>query len=317
MVKLQHYPFAYHKDMQIEYHVPKHKLIMDIKKMFAEHFINQEDTIILDALARYEHLNAFLIYQIVSSSITSCNQSYITKRLHHLENYGLIKKFTFVYVEKDIKHKTPFVYEISSRAKKIFAYTKNNNMAEYIVLEPDYILRQLSYNQFHIFLEKQLSATLLMLHYQFNSISDGYFKVRINGKAASFYVFSIRNTNSSDIDNYWLKAYRKRLSALQKYIKDNELHCAGIIVIVETEMQALSAEKSRMSDINCKDYDVYYIIDFAAVADGFLLQHLIHVLPEKNYSTYDILKIIPDGNIRSNTDTICDTAAPEIIATEK
>lgn len=295
MIEQKHYPFSYHSGMKTIYYKPKKNIYIDIKRLFSNHELSEEDTLILHMLCKYKYLNAFLIRILLEENMTICTQCFVSKRLLFLESRGLINRFQFCYNDvEDKEHKTPFVYEAAYKTKQLFLKKFPVSVEESI----DSILRRISYNQFHIFLEKQMSSALKISSPHFDGLSDGTYSVLSQGNILSFYVFSIRNTEN------WCKSFHKRLKSLLEYLRDNSLSFSAIIIICENEMQSLAAEQYRKSVSSIKDASVYYVCDYAAVEEGFLLNHLIYVRPEKNFTSYDIIKVPVDGNIHPNEKNI-------------
>lgn len=300
MSEQKHYPFSYHQGMGIVRCKPKKSITSDIKRLFSNHEVSEDDTLILHSLCKYKYLNAFLIRILLEQHMASCNQNYVNKRLLFLESRGLINRLQFNYIDTCGKeHKTPYVFEAAYKTKQLFQKRVNVAPEE----DLDCILRNISFNQFHIFLEKQLGNALRMSSPHFNSLSDGAYSVFSNNKRISFYVFSIRSVEN------WQKTFLSRLDSLLEYLRNNSISFSAIIVICENEMQSLIAERYRMSVKDVKDAAVYYICDYAAVSEGDILSHLIYVHPEKDFSTYDIIRIPVDGNIHINEKKMdsCDT----------
>ena len=305
MIKPKHYPFSYHKGMQLVRFEPKNKMFTDIKRLFAEHKLTETDTIILNALCKYEYLNTFLIRTLLEQTLNPCTQSFINKRLSFLESKGLVQRFYFQYIDNDGKpHNTPFIYEATYRTKQLFL--KKVQVVPNLDIVTT-ILRHISFNQFHIFLEKQMAEVLKFSAAHFNDKSDGTYRFLSHGKPASFYVFSIRSEDN------WNKAFLNRLRSLLAYMKANNLTCSGIIVICENEMQSLTAEQYRKSASECTNAPIYYICDYAAVAEGHILEHLIYVKPDKNYTSYDIIRVPIDGKILCNEEETPSTLITEQI----
>ena len=301
MEKNAHYPFSYHAGMKILRSVPKKKIITNLKRLFSEHQLEEADTIILNMLSKYGYLNAFLLRVLLEQNHVSCNQNFVTKHLAFLETQGLISRFQFYYNDEEEKqHFTPFIYEATYKTKKLFLQHIDIKAEESL----ETILRQLSYNQFHILFTKQMAGALTFSSIHFNGNSDGTYRFYSQGKTVTFYVLSQRLTDE------WKTAYIERLKKLKLHMQHNNLTCSGIIVICENEMHSLQAEKQRKSTVECKNLPVYYVCDYTAVKEGFILGQLIHVNPEHDYSTYDIIKVPVDGNIFISTNII-ETATEE------
>lgn len=281
-----HYPFHYHEGITIARSITKSKVTINLKELFASHELVEIDTQILYMLCQYEYLNAFLIYTLIKQNNVTCNLNFIKHRLVFLGTRGLVQRFQFKYFDKQKKeHRTPFIYESTYKIKQLFRKCFKNKLVEDI----DTILRQISYNQFHILLEQQLGTCLDYSVMHFDKESDGTYSFYSHGKSVLFYVFSIRYGDN------WLIKYSKRLISCINYIKDTLCSYTGILVICENEVQGMLAEKYRRSIVECKDASVYYLCDSVAMIENGVLCHLMYVRPEQGYSTYDTIQVVVDG----------------------
>lgn len=290
MENTQHYPYSWHEGTKIEYHEPKHKIIVDIKKLFAEHWITENDTAILIKLTEYEYLNAFLLYQTLKAQFPELKQNYVTNRLKQMEGRGLVKRFQFIYGD-EVKHSTPFVYMPTSRVYDIFSMKK---AADVEGCTMDYIMRRLSFNQHDIMLHKQMGSALTYTSKHFNEASDAIYRFCSNNAPVTLHTLSIRTTPE------WENQFVSRLKRFNEYIRTHSVGYTAIVVICETEMQALEAERKRKKDEDVNQLSILYVTDLAAVTEGFLYGKLIRVLPQNDYSSYDIIRLPIDGAVFMN-----------------
>lgn len=298
MAITQVFPFIFHKGINIRF-TRKNTAgtIKDFRIMFEKNFLDEKDTTILLNLQKYIYLNAFLLRTLLNRQI-ECNAEFCNSRLKKLEKLGFVIRFQFYYSdENNMEHATPFVYCLSSSARKIFPIKEDKSFNDNMI-DIDCIQRRLSFNQFHIMLEKQYENALQYSSYIFSNEYDGIYKMQSSGKPVIFYVISIRSTEG------WGKKYLDKLRCFNNQVTIAKISYSGLIIICENEMQAIKAERSRSGDKEIKDLDIYYITDYAAVAEGSLLQHVIYVKPEDNFSNYDTLSINIDGPIKENVTDI-------------
>lgn len=267
--------------------------IKNIRALFEKHFLDEIDTEILLHLQKYVYLNAFLIRTLLGRSLEKCTPEFCKTRLKKLERMGFIVRFQFFYQDdNNIEHATPFVYNLSEAGRRIFPIKDDKSFD--ITMDIDCVQRRLSYNQFHIMLENQYGSALTYSSYLFGNEYDGLYKLQSNNMPLIFYVFSIRSGHE------WEKNYLKRLRKFKASICDTGLSYSGLIVICENEYQSLRAERCRSGDSSLLDIDIYYICDYAAVAEGAILHNLIIARPENNYESYDIIKLNVDGHVKAN-----------------
>lgn len=289
------FPFVYHEGIYVKFlNKYKHGAIKNIRMLFERQFLDDVDTAILLHLQKYVYINAFLLYVLLDRQMVECNLSFCKNRLSKLEKLGFVVRFQFIYPDdRGVEHATPFVYCLSSNARKLFPVSFDQSF-ENNIMEIDCVQRRLSFNQFHIMLEGQYEKALKFSSYQFGREFDGLYKLTFNNQPLVFYAFSIRSNEG------WEKQYLNRVRQLKEYIIGANLSFSAILVICEYEYQALRAERVRSGDKGLCNLDIYYVCDYAAVAEGALLHHIIAVNPEKNFSSYNIIKIHVDGQVKEN-----------------
>lgn len=295
MADTRAFPFVYHEGIFARFlNKSKSGPIKNIRMMFEKQFLDEVDTAIMLHLQKYVYLNAFLMRVLLNRQLEECKPEFCKSHLNKLEKLGFIVRFQFIYNDdKKIEHATPFVYCLSSSARKLFP-VKYDLSFEDNIMDIDCVQRRLSFNQFHIMLEGQYGDTLDYSSYVFGKEYDGLYKLRCSGTPLIFYVFSIRSSNG------WEKKYLEQLRSFNRHVVKGGFSFSGIIIVCEYEYQSLKAERARSGDKTLNDLDIYYICDYAAMAEGSILQHVIEVNPEKNFSSYDIIKINVDGSVKEN-----------------
>lgn len=289
------FPFVFHEGIYVRF-LKKYKggTIKNIRTMFEKQFLDEVDTAIILHLQKYVYLNAFLIRTLLSRQLEECTPSFCKARMKKLEKLGFIARFQFIYNdEREVEHATPFIYCLSTSAIKLFPI-KHDKSFENNHMDIDCVQRRLSFNQFHIMLEGQYGDALKFSSYLFGREYDGLYKLSYNNSPLIFYVFSIRSTGG------WEKKYLDRLREFKTHITGAKLSLSGLIVVCEYEYQSLKAERARSGDKELGGINVYYVCDYAAVAEGYLLQHVIEVNSEQNHSSYNIIKIQVDGGVKEN-----------------
>lgn len=297
MPSKQTFPFVFHDGVYAKFSKKKNAgMIKNIRVMFEKQFLDVVDTDIMLHLQKYIYLNSFLIRTLLKRKLGECTTDFCNEHLKKLEKLGFVVRFQFVYKGDDGKeHATPFVYALSVSAKKLFSVKGDKSYVD-SYMDVDCVLRRLAYNQFHIIFEGQYEGALSYSSYVFDAEYDGLYKLKSKDLPIIFYAISIRNS----ID--WEKRYLDRLRTLREHIKAAGLSYSGIIVICESEYQSLRAERCRSGDKELSSMDVYYLCDYAAVIEGVVLDHVICVKPEDNYSTYDIISINVDGAVKQNVE---------------
>lgn len=293
------FPFVYHEGISARFlNKKKNGSAKNIRVLFEKHFLDEKDTAILLHLQKYVYLNAFLLRTLLGRQLNECTPSFCNTRLKKLEKMGFVVRFQFFYTDdKGSEHATPFVYCLSVAGRKVFPI-KNDLSFEKNIMDIDCVQRRLSFNQFHIMFEGQYEQALLYSSYVFDNTYDGLYKLNTNNKPFIFYVISIRSTTG------WKQKFIERLRNFDNFASMTGVSYSALLVICENEYQALIAERSRRGDSSLNKLDIYYVCDYSAVAEGALLQHVINVKPENNYSSYDIINIQVDGSVKVNVDNI-------------
>lgn len=295
MEKTNVFPFVAHEGIVARFFKKsKSGPITNIRVMFEKQFLDEVDTAIMIHLQRYVYLNAFLTRTLLGRQLEECKPEFCKNHLKKLEKLGFVGRFQFIYTDdKKIEHATPFIYYLSDSARKLFP-VKGDLSFEQNMMDIDCVQRRLSFNQFHIMLEGQYGEALTYSSYVFDKEYDGLYKMQSSGAPLILYVFSIRSTEG------WESKFLERLRSFKKQALAGGFSFSGLIVVCEYEYQSLKAERTRSGDRSLEDLDIYYVCDYASMAEGAILQHIIDVKPENNFSSYDILKINVDGPVKEN-----------------
>lgn len=280
-------PFAYHENSTIRYDIIKPtKGIQSIRNLFERRLINDKDAAILECISTYGYLNAHLIRNILSQQM-ECNETFCKEHLAKLVKCDLLVRMRIVY--KDIyarTHESPYFYSLSERGRKLFG-SKNEGAETHSALD---ILKTMAFNQFYIKIKNCYKSTMINAAYCMKNSAlpyDGRLFFDSRGKKISMNVITIRQQEG------WQKEY---LDKLRTQKLRSGTGCSAILVLCETELQALEAEKSRKSVKELAEEEVCYMCDHSTFSDKPALEQLIKVRPENNYSAYDICEIMVDDN---------------------
>jgi len=144
-----------------------------------------------------------------------------------------------------------------------------------------------AYNQLHIMLHIIYGPSINQLYHYGKTYYDGQIHFTSNGKKASFHILALR----ANCTENWKELYNARLFESQK----QKLPPKSFMVLCETELQALEAERYRKCAAELTQLNVCYLCDHASNSSEGAFSKLIVVKPENNYSEYDICSIPIDG----------------------
>ena len=75
------------------------------------------------------------------------------------------------------------------------------------------------------------------------------------------------------------------LRAIKEFTSNHKVSGIGVIVICETEYQAMDAQRYKSCEAELRDLEVYYICDTTMLDSNDILSQLIEVLPNENFTT--------------------------------
>lgn len=281
-------PFAYHGNEKIKYDVVSISKTVSIRNMFERRMLLDIDGKILHFIERYTYLNAYLIRNLLAAEM-ECKPSFCRERLNHLVKLGLLSRFRITHEDRFGKtHASSYFYSFSEKGRGLYL-KENHKGSEDIVPEPGEILRHAAFNQLYIMLHLVYGPNCVNQVYRYgNNAYDGQVQFTSLGKSASFHIMSLR-TNEN-----WKELYVSRLLESLK----QRIPCKSFIVLCETELQALEAEKYRKTVAEVSKQNICYLCDHSTNSADGIFSHLIMVKPENNYSSYDICSIPIDGSRR-------------------
>lgn len=282
-------PFAFHKDSSIRFdNIKPAKGLQNIRSLFEKRMIKEPESAVLDAINTYGYLNAFLIRLLVEQRM-ECTQSFCKELLAKMVKLGLLCRFRIVYNDIDKKeHASSYIYTFSERGRKLFGRQKES-MEEIDSLD---VLTTLAFNQFYIMTKHTYRDALTNAVYcNKNDVMpyDGRIQFLSNGKAVRLDVLTIRQNEQ------WEKEFLKKL---KKQITYTATKSSAVLVLCETELQALSAERARKSVKELNEIEICYLCDFSTCSGKPTLEQLIRVNAESDYSSYEVCVLPVDGTIR-------------------
>ena len=281
-------PFAYHGNDEIIYEPIKNAKVNSLRALFEQRMLLNADGRILYYIDTYTYLNAFLIRSLLSLEM-ECTPEFCKNRLNHLVKLGLLTRFRTVHTDGfKKKHGSVYFYQFTQKGRSLFA---KNNAAKTKEIEetPNAadVLRQIAFNQLYIMLHVIYGPSVNKLYHYGKTYYDGQVQFTSNGKKATFYVITLRANCIED----WKEQYNARLFESQK----QKISPKSFIVLCETELQALEAERYRKCVADLTHLNICYLCDHASNSSDGAFSKLIVVKPENNYTEYDICSVPIDG----------------------
>lgn len=276
-------PFACHKGDFARYDMPKPAgKVTSIRGIFERRLLKDGEIAVMEALRDYTYLNAHMACRILGQQM-ECKPEYIKKVLAKLVGIGLLARFRFIYRDKDGKeHASVYIYSFSEKGRKLYS------VGEKTARQPTSkeVFSMLAFNQFYIALKAAYHTALIHSVYCYGRAQfDGRFLFANAGKRFAVNVMAIRQNEG------WEEGFVARLRWQERAEK-----CHMILVLCETELQALAAEQRRMSVEELKGYNINYLCDYASSSGDGPLSQVMRISPENAYTTYDICAISMDGD---------------------
>lgn len=278
-------PFAFHGNEKIKYETTQTKKSVSIRSMFERRMLLDVDGKILHFIERYTYLNAFLIRNLLAAEM-ECKPEFCRERLKHLVKLGLLTRFRISHEDRFGKaHASSYFYMFSEKGRSL--YLKENRRKEETA-EPDAcdVLRHTAFNQLYIMLYLIYGPSCVNQVYRYGNMAyDGQVQFKSMGNSTSFHILSLR-TNET-----WKEEFIARLLEGQK----QKMPCKSLMVLCETELQSLEAERLRKTVAEVSKLNICYLCDHATNSPDGIFSHLIMVRPENNYTSYDICSLPIDG----------------------
>lgn len=281
-------PFTYHGNDEIVYEPVKNSKIKSLRALFEQRMLLNADGRIMYYIDKYTYLNAFLIRNLLTLEM-ECTQEFCKNRLNHLVKLGLITRFRSIHTDTfGKKHGSVYFYHFTQKGRALFAKT-NAVKSKEIDEIPDIgdVLRQIAYNQLHIMLHVVYGPSVNQLYHYGKTYYDGQVNLTSSGKKASFCIITLR----AECTENWKEQYNARLLESQ----NQKMPPKAFIVLCETELQALEAERYRKCSAELAQLSICYLCDHATNSIDGVFSKMILVKPENNYSEYDICSIPIDG----------------------
>lgn len=282
-------PFAFHGNEKIKYDVVPASKTISIRNMFERRLLLDADGKILHFIEKYTYLNAYLIRNLLAAEM-ECKDTFCRERLNHLVKLGMLSRFRITHEDRfGITHASSYFYTFSEKGRGLYLKEKHRKKENEVMPSPDDVLRHTAFNQLYIMLYLIYGPSCVNQVYRYgNKAYDGQVQFTSMGKSASFHVLSLRTNDN------WKETYIARLLESQK----QKIPCKSFIVLCETELQTLEAEKYRKTVQEVAKLNICYLCDHSTNSSDGIFSHLIMVKPENNYSSYDICSLPIDGSRR-------------------
>lgn len=314
-------PFVYNKEMIYTMHKSKESSLESIRAMCRNGMLTELHYSILRALYMYTYLNAYLIREVLMSDKNIAFEVSPTtgrKAIKTLVGRGLLLQYTFKHIDdKGNEQGSPYIYKLSASGERMvqreqgaflkFLFPRKQSV-DNSPFEIISVLKRLTINQFHIIFMNQYKDRKCLQ-------STDYYKVEYMGlifpaiyrielpsvKATlSMFLISIRSNFG------WQNEFLKDLRAMKDFIDEKGITGVGILVICETEYQAMEAARYKACDSTVKALEVFYICDYIIVSSDDVLSQLIEVLPKDNFTTRRIFSLSFESDSNKEDKTIID-----------
>jgi len=282
-------PFLYHGNDEIVYEPMKNSKVKSLRSLFEQRMLLKADGRILYYIDKYAYLNAYLIRSLLSLE-TECSPEFCKNRLNHLVKLGLLTRFRTMHSDSFGKKRgSVYFYQFTEKGRSLFAKTNVATSKEYEdVSDAGDVLRRVAYNQLHIMLYIVYGPNCVnQLYHYGKTYYDGHVRFTSNGKEVSFHILTLR----ANCTENWKELFNARLFESQR----QKLPPKSFLVLCETELQALEAEKYRKCIAELTGLNICYLCDYSTNSVEGVFSKLILVKPENNYSEYDICNIPIDG----------------------
>lgn len=262
----------------------------EIRRMLVNGTLSEVHDLIIKMLGRYGYLNSYMI-RLYLYHQTGGRHDYDRARMRQIlkmmVSMGLLVQYEFQRILNGEIHGGPFFYTISGGGMR---YLKNQGILKvHPVINKSFltheVLEVLALNQFHITFMKQYGRTGLIKFDEFYGVC--YQKTGIpyvctlklpEGGDLHLFICSVRNRAD------WAKPYLTMLRMIREYTLDSKMDCFAVIVICETEYQAMECARRQNCEENLREIDVFYLTDTSVVTEDDVFGRLIDVLPQKDYS---------------------------------
>lgn len=286
-------PFACHKDDITRYDAVKpNTTVQNIRSLFERRMLSDKDTQLLDAFRKYTYLNSYLVLKIMEQTML-CNSNYVKNMLQKLLRCGLITRFRVHHTDSYGKqHASSYIYCFSERGRKLFGI---KNMEQEIPPRSKTVYSYLAFNQFYLAMIRNYAASLNNYVYCIGHPAyDGKVQLSSSGIKITMHIMVIRQA----------EGWKENMISRLRWQK-NSTACHMILILCETELQALEAENLRKKEKELESYTVCYLCDQATKSETYIFDHLIRVDSEKG-KNYEICSIPVDNTLKL---TECDSTA--------
>lgn len=299
-------PFIFNKGMQYTMTKKRDCTSREFITLKQNGMFTEAHEAIMKVLYAYTYLNAFLIKEAVTletKGVINLDAPACRKLIKTLLNQGLLLQYSLIHEDESGKMQgSPYIYKLSASGIRIMDKGFKNIIFRLNIYKPDDIpdtfsivpvLSMLTFNQFHITFMKQynerpcFSGGLYFEKLNKGICFPGRYQLLIQdtGVYLTLFVYSIR------LNENWQNGYLERLREVCTYVRQYSITGVGVIVICETERQAMDAQRYASCDADINDMEIYYICDTTILENDDVLSQLIEVLPQEDYTKRRIISL--------------------------
>lgn len=292
-------PFTYYKGMYYRRTKIRSCSIADIKRMIKQNDITQAHHLVIEGLNKFTYLNAFMIrcyLNYASKGTITISTVKCRKLLKGMVSKGLLQQYEFMHKDEEGKEQgSAFIYALSSGGLK---YSIQANMSvtskkgeREDVFSITKVLSMLAVNQFHILFESQYEpcgvvamSSIYKEVYKLANVASDYLIWLPDHSMLNMYVMAVRVVPN------WSEEYLQSIRRLDAYMQSRKYKTCFLLVICETEHQAMECERFKCCN-GLARVPVFYTTDASIVTYQDVFERLIQVEQEGNYGERTIFRL--------------------------
>lgn len=287
-------PFLYRKNYKVEKARIRECSNHVIRQLIRKQELEDVDIIILNGLLEYEFLSGFMLRQYIAyieDNVKIMVRDAFRNRIKKLMNIGLVEQMELMRNEDGVLKGSAFIYGLSKSGLRFLKFinpsiSPKHELPEFRI---EQVLNLLVSNQFIIMMQRQysnsISGKFMGRDIEEQSGARAVFKIWLpDQQQLNLFVFAVRDSE------YYKEYFLSRLRKIVKYQQEKKESYA-VLVICESENQAMNCERYKSCDSQLVKMDVVYMTDTSGVSND-VLGRLIEVLPQQDYSIRNIFKLV-------------------------
>lgn len=264
-----------------------------LKKLLRQQELTDVDVIILNGLLSYGYLGGYMLRNYISCVEDSgelMKADAFRGRMRELVKMGLVCQIELTRELSGKRVGSAFIYVLTSSGlrflKLIDPALGNVPVADYPM---EQMLNELVVNQFMVMLQKQYGDSLAGCYYGLTLDSScgaqAMFDLWLpDHSRIRMFLFAVRD--SEHYKGYYLKRLRK----IQEYARKSGSLEYTVLVICESEKQAMDCARYKGCDSQLADMELLYVTDTVGVSDN-VFGRMIEISSQRDYSTRKIFKL--------------------------